>query len=307
MQMWPVRWITKCHNVKNQTKDGDVGWITAIPPDLIKHPTTTDGALHVWGPWYRDCSWPCLLIRHLFLSDSSPPPPPRLCMAFDRQLVYPHSMRLGHGRMCRAAYIMGCIVRDLYNVTYDKCASILDRLIVLIRHVCSRFIPKGFKHQSALPWAMASIEMCTLASDSLLTGLPGLVKATGSFSETKASFHTHNKRLSSPAAIYLPFNSCRLSFLAVVFSCLPAWPSVGVEGNTRISGSMQLFSFVFFSFCHDSLIAKISLKPLLISREASKNHILHAGQSSTGIHCDSSVSFCLLQGCVRLSWRCRIG
>lgn len=67
--------------------------------------------------------------------------------------------------------------------------------------------------------------MCTLAADSLLTGLPALVKAPGSFSETKASkasFHTDNKRPSTPAAIYLPFNSCRLSFLAVVFSCLPA-------------------------------------------------------------------------------------
>lgn len=125
-------------------------------------------------------------------------------------------------------------------------------IAVLIRQVCSRFIPKGFMHQSVLPCEMVSIEMCTLVPDSLLTGLPDLVKATGSFSETKAcnaSFHTDNKRLSSPAAIYLPFNSCRLSFLAVVFSCLPAWPLVGVERSMWISGSTQVcfFFFLFFS------------------------------------------------------------
>lgn len=71
------------------------------------------------------------------------------------------------------------------------------------------------------------------------------------------------------------------------------------------AGLFFLFSF-FHPKCHDSLIAKISLKPLLISWEA-WNHILHVGQSSTGNHYDSSVSFCLLQGCVQLSWRCRIG
>lgn len=95
----------------------------------------------------------------------------------------------------------------------------------LDHEVCSRFILKDFTHQPELPWAMVSIGMCTLAPDSLLTGLPGLVKAPGSFFKTKArnaSFHTDNKRPSSPAAIYLPFNSCRLSFLAVVFSCLLA-------------------------------------------------------------------------------------
>lgn len=71
-------------------------------------------------------------------------------------------------------------------VTWQMCFH-CGLLIVLIRQVCSRFIPKGFMHQSVLPGAIVSIEMCTLGPDSLLTGLPGLVKATGSFSETKAT------------------------------------------------------------------------------------------------------------------------
>lgn len=169
-------------------------------------------------------------------------------------------------------------------------------LMVLIRQLCSGFIPKDFTHQSVFPWAIVSIEMCTLAADSLLTGLPALVKAPGSFSETKAckaSFHTDNKRPSTPAAIYLPFNSCRLSFLAVVFSCLPAWPLVAVERSMWISGSTQGFCFFSppnMSRCFDWPI-KMSLKPLLISREASRNHKFHVGQGSTGNHPDSSISF----------------
>lgn len=72
-------------------------------------------------------------------------------------------------------------------------------------------------------WHDGVTEMWTLMAEALLTGLPSLVKRTGSFSETKAyiaSFYHSNKRPSSPAAIYLPLNSCHLSFLAIVFSCL---------------------------------------------------------------------------------------
>lgn len=180
-------------------------------------------------------------------------------------------------------------------VTWQRCFH-CSSLMVLIRQLCGGFIPKDFTHQSVFPWAIVSIEMCTLAADSLLTGLPALVKAPGSFSETKAckaSFHTDNKRPSTPAAIYLPFNSCRLSFLAVVFSCLPAWPLVAVERSMWISGSTQGFCFFSppnMSRCFDWPI-KISLKPLLISWEASGNHKFHVGQSSTGNHPDSSVSF----------------
>lgn len=68
-------------------------------------------------------------------------------------------------------------------------------------------------------------KMWTLMPDSLLTGLPSLVKPPGSFSKTKAYitfFYTNNKLPSSPAAICLRFNSCHLSFLAIVFSCLLA-------------------------------------------------------------------------------------
>lgn len=58
-----------------------------------------------------------------------------------------------------------------------------------------------------------------------------------------------------------------------------------------ISDSRQVFfsssSSSFHLKCHNSLIAKISLKSLLISWEASRNPILQAGQSSTGNHGDS--------------------
>lgn len=204
------------------------------------------------APAHRDYSWPRFLICHLFCQSlPSPLPPPQLsglwppaCLPSFHEAGTREDVPRGihYGLHCAGPVY----VRQIWQRRFH-----FGSLIVLIRQVCSRFIPKGFKHQSVLPRAMPSIEMCTLAPDSLLTGLPGLVKATGSFSETKAcnaSFHTHNKRLSSPAAIYLPFNSCRLSFLAVVFSCLPAWPSVGVEGNTWISGSAQLFRFLFFVF-----------------------------------------------------------
>lgn len=68
--------------------------------------------------------------------------------------------------------------------------------------------------------------MWALMADTLLTGLPSLVKPAGSFSENKAyilhPFIPTTNFLPPPAAIYLPFILCHLSFLATVFSCLLA-------------------------------------------------------------------------------------
>lgn len=146
--------------------------------------------------------------------------------------------------------------------------------------------------------------MCTLAPDSLLTGLPGLVKATGSFSETKHATHPFipTTNVYPPLQLFI-YLSIHVAFhFSLLFSAvfLPD-PRSALKETRGFLAAGSFFFFFFYPTCHDSLIAKISLKPLLISREASKNHILRAGQSSTGIRCDSSVSFCLLQGCVRLS------
>ena len=115
--------------------------------------------------------------------------------------------------------------------------------------------------------------MWALIADSLLTGLPSLVRPTGSSSKTKAyitSFYTSHILPSSPAAIYLPLSSCHLSFLAIVFSCLLAWPLVSLERCMWISGSL-LFSF-FLPTCHDSLIGPRSS---LWSFPASSKHLGH--------------------------------
>lgn len=83
-------------------------------------------------------------------------------------------------------------------------------------------------------------------ADSLSTALPRLVKPSALFSKTKpcmASFNTNNQPLSSVAAIYLPFNSCHLSFLAIVFSCLPAWPLLSLERGMWLSGSVRVLFF----------------------------------------------------------------
>lgn len=83
---------------------------------------------------------------------------------------------------------------------------------------------------------------------SLSTALPRLVKPSGLSSKTKprmASFYTNNQPSSSVAAIYLPFNSCHLSFLAIVFSCLPAWPLLSLERGTWLSSSVRVLFFFF--------------------------------------------------------------
>lgn len=104
--------------------------------------------------------------------------------------------------------------------------------------------------------------MWALIADNLLTGLPSPVRPTGSFSKSKAykayitSFYTNNKLPSSPAAIYLPLNSCHLSFLTIVFSCLLTWPMLSLERCMWISGSLLFYLFIFFPLptCHDPMI-----------------------------------------------------
>lgn len=126
-------------------------------------------------------------------------------------------------------------------------------------------------------------EMWTLMADSLLTGLPSLVKPTGSYSKTKAyiaSFYTDNKLPSSPAAVYLPFNSCQLSFLAIVFSCLLAWPPVSLERCMWISGSLLGFFFPTNMPQFYDWPMKLSLKLPCISLNISGNIKDHALQGA---------------------------
>lgn len=130
--------------------------------------------------------------------------------------------------------------------------------------------------------------------DSLLTGLPVFVKPAACFSKTTtyiASFYTNNKLPSSPAAIYLPFNPCHLSFLAIVFSCLLAWPLLSLERCVWISGSLLLF-FIFFLDQSYNWPMKLSLKfhrVSLTSCATSKTAHYRGGQSSTESHCNSSI------------------
>lgn len=154
--------------------------------------------------------------------------------------------------------------------------------------------------------------MWTLMADSLLTGLPRLVKPTGSFSKTKAyiaSFYSNNKLPSSPAAIYLPFNSCHLLFLAIVFSCLLAWPLVSLEWCMWISGSLLGFYFPtnmpqFYDWPIALFEASLHLYNHLGQHQRPS---ITGGQGSTGSHCDSSIispfPFPLFLGVLFLRWR----
>lgn len=166
-------------------------------------------------------------------------------------------------------------------------------------------------HQSVLPWAMASIEMCTLEPDSLLTGLPGLVKATGSFSETKAcnaSLHTDNKRPSSPAAIYLPFQFMSPFISRCCFqlsSCL----TLGRLWKKHVDFWQHAgFFFLFFFFTQNETI--LSLDRFLWSLFwylGTHQGTTYYTQVRVQLETSGIQAFCLLHRCVGLSWRCRIG
>lgn len=174
---------------------------------------------------------------------------PWLRVTFDHQLVSPYCLRQLTQK--DVSHTLGCLYGLVLErrTVCDKRASALYRSLSRSAR-CAAILPLRILcftsciNQYYTGRGDSVTEMCTLMADSLLTGLPSLVKPTGSFSETKAyiaSFYTHNKLPSSPAAIYLPFNSCHLSFLAIVFSCLLAWPLVPLERSMWISGSVQVF------------------------------------------------------------------
>lgn len=134
--------------------------------------------------------------------------------------------------------------------------------------------------------------MCALMADSLLTGLPTLVKPTGSFSENKAcivSFNTNNKLPFLPCSYLFTFQFMSPFISRCCFqlsSCLAPVPSW-----KKLVDSWQPAAFfppTNMPRFYDWPI-KVSLK-LPTSKYLGENQRPHitGGQGSTGSNCDSS-------------------
>lgn len=180
---------------------------------------------------------------------------PWLRVTFDHQLVSPYCLRqltqkdVSHTLGCLYGLVLVrrtvCDKRAsaLYcSLSWSaRCAAILPLRILCITSCINQYYTGR---------GDSVTEMCTLMADSLLTGLPSLVKPTGSFSETKA-YNIPTTNFHPPLQLFI-YLSIRVTFhFSLLFSAVflsDPWSLL-----KEACGFLAACSF-FFSYQHATIL-----------------------------------------------------